>query len=156
MKIINKFIIHKFFITKITLTLSYSILLSLLFITCPSFTVYGQQQNAGSAVNSICNLVQENRLIAGFAGLDQAVNICNNLNSFGSNQALTELCSTISNFNIINIDSYCNQRQELPSGQSQTLNDNNNGINSQGHNENQSSNSFIDRILGFLLGLLGF
>lgn len=91
-------------------------------------------------------------------GLDHALNICNNLNSIGSNQALSELCSTIGGLNVINIDNFCNQQT---SNQTQPLNGNNETSNSpestertQGIKENQSSNSIIDRILELLFGFL--
>ncbi len=119
-----------------------------------------QQQNTGSLVNSICQLVQDNGLISGLVGLDQALNICNNLNAIGSNQALAELCSTIGGLNVINIDAFCNQQT---SSQTQSLNQNNQTSDSQdstesnhGNPENPASNSIIDRILGLLFGFLKF
>jgi len=93
-------------------------------------------------------------------GLDQALNICNILNSIGSNQALFELCSTIGGFNVINIDTYCNQHASI---QTQPLNESNKLPNSQdntdsnqGETVNPPSNSIIDRILGLLFGFLNF
>lgn len=93
-------------------------------------------------------------------GLDQALNICNNLNAIGSNQALAELCSTIGGLNVINIDAFCNQQT---SSQTQSLNQNSQTSNSQdstesnqGNTENPGSNSIIDRILGLLFGFLNF
>ena len=68
------------------------------------FNILEKEQDTGSLVNSICQLVQDNSLISGLVGLDQALNICSNLNSIGSNQALSELCSTIGGLNVINID----------------------------------------------------
>lgn len=139
------------------------VLLSSTFILDPWFDALAQQQqqqDAGSLVISICQLVQDNSLISGLVGLDQAVNICNNLNAIGSNQALAELCSTIGGLNVINIDAYCNQ-QIL--NQTQPLSENNGTSNSQastnnnqGNPENPSSNSIIDRILGLLFGFLKF
>ena len=105
-------------------------------------------------VNSICQLVQDNSLISGLVGLDQALNICNNLDSIGSDQALTRLCSTIGGLNIINVDSFCNQQQQQTTNQTQPLN--NQTPNSQGSTENTPSNSIIDRILGLLFGFLNF
>ena len=70
-----------------------------------------QQQDTGSLVNSICQLVRSNSLIAGLVGLDQALNICNNLNAIGSNQALSELCSIIGGINIINVNALCEQQK---------------------------------------------
>ncbi len=144
----------------ITLSL---VLISLMFFLNPvadALAQQQQQQDAGSLVNSICQLVRDNSLISGLVGLDQALNICNNLNSIGSNQALSELCSTIGGLNVINIDSFCNQQA---SNQSQPLNQNSESPNSpgntetnQGNNENPGSNSIIERILGLLFGFLGF
>ncbi len=120
-----------------------------------------QQPSAGSLVNSICQLVQSNGLISGLVGLDQALNICNNLNSIGSTQALSELCSTIGGLNVINVDSFCNQQQAT--NQTQSPNENNEipntqeGVeNTQGSTESPPSNSIIDRILGLLFGFLNF
>jgi hypothetical protein len=143
------------------------VLLSSTFILDSWFDAFAQQQqqqqqpqNAGSLVSSICQLVQDNSLISGLVGLDQALNICNNLNSIGSNQALAELCSTIGGLNVINIDAYCNQQI---SNQTQPLSENNGTSNSQsrtnnnqGNPQNTSSNSIIDRILGLLFGFLKF
>ena len=129
-----------------------------------------QQQNANSPVNSICQLIQGNSLIAGLAGLDQAVNICNNLNTIGSNQALSELCSIVGGFNIINVESFCNQQnsaeEQQPQQSPQTSNNNNQipevnqGDSNQDNNPSQSqqeqSGSIIDRLLNMLFGFLNF
>jgi len=144
----------------ITLSL---VLLSSTFILNPALDTFAQQQqqDTGSLVNSICQLVRDNSLISGLVGLDQALNICNNLNAIGSNQALAELCSTIGGLNVINIDAYCNQQQI--SNQTQHASENNGTSNSQGSTnnnqgnpENPSSNSIVDRILGLLFGFLKF
>jgi hypothetical protein len=141
------------------------VLLLSVFISNGAFNVFAQQQqqpNAGSLVNSICQLVRDNGLISGLVGLDQALNICNNLNSIGSNQALTQLCSTIGGLNVINIDTFCNQQQaanqSLPLNEnSQTPNSQDAGIeNSQGNTESPPSSSIIDRILGLLFGFFNF
>ncbi len=143
------------------------IALSIIVLLTPAFTLNPwlsasaqQQQNSGSLVNSICQLVQDNSLISGLVGLDQALNICNNLNSIGSNQALAQLCSSIDGLNVINIDAFCNQ--QTPS-QTPSLNGNNAPPNSQdrtegnqGNTENPSSNSITDGILGLLFGFLNF
>jgi hypothetical protein len=156
------------FLQSIYLIISLSmVLLSSTFIFNPWFDAFAQQQpqqqpqNAGSLVSSICQLVQDNSLISGLVGLDQALNICNNLNAIGSNQALSELCSTIGGLNVINIDAYCNQQQI--SNQTQHASENNGTSNSQGSTnnnqgnpENPSSNSIVDRILGLLFGFLKF
>jgi hypothetical protein len=158
------------FLQSIYLIISLSmVLLSSTFIFDPWFDVFAQQQqqpqqqpqNAGSLVSSICQLVQDNSLISGLVGLDQALNICNNLNAIGSNQALSELCSTIGGLNVINIDAYCNQQQI--SNQTQHVSENNGTSNSQGSTnnnqgnpQNPSSNSIVDRILGLLFGFLKF
>jgi hypothetical protein len=111
------------------------VLLSSTFILDPQLDAFAQQQQeAGSLVNSICQLVQDNSLISTLVGLDQALNICNNLNSIGSNQALSELCSTIGDLNVINIDTYCNQHTSI---QTQPLNESNKIPNSQ---DNMDSN----------------
>ena len=137
------------------------LLLSSTFILNPGLDGFAQQQqDTGSLVDSICQLVQDNSLISGLVGLNQALNICNNLNAIGSKQALSELCSTIGGLNVINIDTYCNQQT---SNQTQPLNESNKIPNSQdntdsnqGRTENPASNSIIDRILGSLFGLLNF
>jgi hypothetical protein len=141
-------------------TLLVVIISSILFFNPWSMAFAQQQQDAGSLVNSICQQVRDNSLIAGLVGLDQALNICNNINAIGSNQALTELCSIIGGLNIINIDSLCDQKI---TNQSQSLNENNGTANnqvvtqpSQSNTENPSSNSIIDRILGLLFGFLKF
>lgn len=127
-----------------------------------------QQQNANSPVNSICQLIQDNSLIAGLAGLDQAVNICNNLNTIGSNQALSELCSIVGGFNIINVESFCNPQNSTQDQQQspQTLNnanqlpEANQDSSNQGNNPSQGqqvpSGSIIDRLLNMLFGFLNF
>ena len=78
-----------------------------------------------------------------------------------SNQALSELCSTIGGLNVINIDAYCNQQQI--SNQTQHVSENNGTSNSQGSTnnnqgnpQNPSSNSIVDKILGLLFGFLKF
>jgi hypothetical protein len=145
------------------------IALSVMVLLTPAFTLnlwlnasaQQQQQNTGSLVNSICQLVQDNGLISGLVGLDQALNICNNLNSIGSNQALAQLCSTIGGLNVINIDAFCNQQT---SSQTPPLNENNappsnqdrTENNNQGSTGNPSSNSITDRIMGLLFGFLNF
>ncbi|HKX97234.1 MAG TPA: hypothetical protein VJL78_05315 [Candidatus Nitrosocosmicus sp.] len=144
------------------------VLLSSTFILNPELDAFAQQQqqqqqqqqDTGSLVNSICQLVRDNSLISGLVGLDQALNICNNLNAIGSNQALSELCSTISGLNVINLDAYCNQQE---SNQNQSLNEKNETVNNQdrtetnqSNNENPASNSVIDRILGLLFSFLKF
>jgi hypothetical protein len=157
LRISYKFLQSKFYI--ITLSM---VLLSSTFILDPQLDAFAQQQqDTGSLVNSICQLVQDNSLISTLVGLDQALNICNNLNSIGSNQALSELCSTIGGLNVINIDAYCNQQQI--SNQTQHVSENNGTSNSQGSTnnnqgnpQNPSSNSIVDRILGLLFGFLKF
>ncbi len=144
------------------IALSTMVLLTLAFTLNPWLNAFAQQQqqNTGSMVNSICQMVQDNGLISGLVGLDQALNICNNLNSIGSNQALAQLCSTIGGLNVINMDAFCSQQT---SSQTQHLNENNETPNSQdrtesnqGNTENHSSNSITDRILGLLFGFLNF
>ena len=148
------------------IALSVMVLLTPTFILNPWFNASAQQQqpqqqNTGSLVNSICQLVQDNGLISGLVGLDQALHICNNLNSIGSNQALAQLCSTIGGLNVINVDAFCNQQT---SSQTQPLNENNAPPNSQdrtesnnqGNTENPSSNSITDRVLGLLFGFIHF
>ena len=73
------------------------VLISSMFILDPWIDAFAQQQQqpqtASSLVGSICQLVQDNSLISGLVGTRSgALNICNNLNSIGSNQALAELC----------------------------------------------------------------
>jgi hypothetical protein len=158
-KISNK---YEFSQTKILIITLSIVLLSSTFTLNTWLDAFAQQQqqNSGSLVNSICQLVQDNSLISGLVGLDQALNICNNLNTIGSNQALAELCSTISGLNVINIDAFCNQQT---SSQTQSLNQNNQTSpiqdsteSNQGNTENLPSKSIIDRILGLLFGFLNF
>src|ERR687890_107200 len=54
-----------------------------------------QQSGSSSTVSSICKMVQDNRFLAGIAGLDQAISICNNLTTVNSGQVLSQLCSVI-------------------------------------------------------------
>ncbi len=144
------------------IALSTMVLLTLAFTLNPWLNAFAQQQqqNTGSMVNSICQMVQDNGLISGLVGFDQALNICNNLNSIGSNQALAQLCSTIGGLNVINMDAFCSQQT---SSQTLHLNENNETPNSQdrsesnqGNPENPSSNSITDRVLGLLFGFLNF
>jgi hypothetical protein len=114
----NKFSVFKLLGVKYVLLLLYPVLLSSLLVSNSALTVYAQQQqqqqqNEQSTVNTICKLVQDNRIIAGFAGLDQAVDICNNLNSINSSQALSQLCSTISGLKIVNVDAFCNNKHQV-------------------------------------------
>ena len=134
------------------------VLLQFAFIPNGAFNVFAQPPpppNAGSLVNSICQLVQGNGLISGLVGLNEALFICNNLDTIGSNQALNQLCSTISGLNIINIDTFCNQQQQQTA--SQTSNSQNVATeNGQSNMESPPSGSIIDRILGLLFGFLNF
>lgn len=148
---------------KFKTALSVMVLLSLPFTLNPLLNSFAQQQqNAGSLVNSICQLVQDNSLISGLVGLDQALNICNNLNSIGSKQALSQLCSTVDGINVINVDAFCNSQQTQ--GQTPPPNENNETPNSndrtesnyQGNAENQASDSITGKILGPLFGFLNF
>ena len=142
------------------------VLLQFALISNGAFNVFAQQQppNAGSLVNSICQLVRDNSLISGLVGLNEALFICNNLDTIGSNQALNQLCSTISGLNIINIDTFCNQQQQQTANQTQLPNENSQTSNSQNvatengqsNMESPPSGSIIDRILGLLFGFLNF
>ena len=143
------------------------VLLQFAFIPNGAFNVFAQPPpppNAGSLVNSICQLVQGNGLISGLVGLNEALFICNNLDTIGSNQALNQLCSTISGLNIINIDTFCNQQQQQTANQTQLPNENSQTSNSQNvatengpsNMESPPSGSIIDRILGLLFGFLNF
>ncbi|WP_148687228.1 hypothetical protein [Candidatus Nitrosocosmicus hydrocola] len=123
-------------------------------------TTFSQSQtDPQSAINSICAMVQDNSLIAGLVGLDQAVNICNNVHSIGSNQALSELCNIVSGLKIINVDSYCNtSTQDLDQkSQNQTGTATpNTSANSNNNNQDPNiSGSIIDRLIGFLLDQFG-
>ncbi|MDN5847069.1 MAG: hypothetical protein L0H53_12445 [Candidatus Nitrosocosmicus sp.] len=153
--------IYKFTKSKYLIITLSIVLLSSTFILNPGPSAFAQQQqDSASLVNSICQLVRSNSLIAGLVGLDQALNICNNLNAIGSNQALSELCYIVGGLNVINIDALCEQQK---SSQTQPLNETNETADSQdgtqqnqGSTENPGSNSIIDRILGLLLGFLKF
>lgn len=117
-------------------------------------TAFIQQQiDPQSAVNSICKIVQDNSLIAGLVGLDQAVNICNNVQSIGSNQALFELCNVVSGLKIINVDSYCNTPTQQADQKIQVQLEN--GTNSNDNQDANKSGSIIDRLIGFLLNQFG-
>ena len=123
-------------------------------------TTFSQSQvDPQSAINSICKMVQDNSLIAGLVGLDQAVNICSNVNSIGSNQALSELCNVVSGLKIINVDPYCNTSTQDSDQKSQnqtemgTPNTSANSINN--NQDSNTSGSIIDRLIGFLLNQFG-
>jgi hypothetical protein len=125
-----------------------------------------QQSGSSSAVSSICKMVQDNRFLAGIGGLDQAVNICNKLSTGNSGQVLSQLCSVIGGWKIINVDSICKQQQQQQQtttngtnqNQNQTLsqggavnnNNNNNNINTYASNSAGSSYSLIDKTMGVL------
>lgn len=175
-----------FHLIKYVRVLSLFALLSFLIVSNYSITVYGQQEQqeqldqqtavtTNSPIDSICQLIQDNGLIAGLAGLDQATNICNNLNTIGSNQAaLSELCSIVGGLNIINVESFCNQQdanqeqnqqhqQSQASNKGNQLPENNqegaqSDIPAQSNTENQQqpSGSIIDRLFGMLFGFLNF
>jgi cytoskeletal protein RodZ len=115
-------------------------------------------------------MVQDNRFLAGIAGLDQAVNICNNLSTGNSGQVLSQLCSVIGGLKIINVESICkqlpqqqtttngtnqNQNQTLSQGGVVNNNSNNNNNNTNASNSSASSNSLIDKTMGVLKGYLG-
>jgi hypothetical protein len=126
-----------------------------------------QQSGSSSAVSSICKMVQDNRFLAGIAGLDQAVNICNNLSTGNSGQILSQLCSVIGGLKIINVESICKQQQPqqqtITNGTNQNQNQNQtlsqggvvNNNNTNASNSGGSSNSLIDKTMGVLKGYLG-
>lgn len=122
-------------------------------------TAFTQSQiDPQSAVNSICKIVQDNSLIAGLVGLDQDVNICNNVQSIGSNQALSERCNVVSVLKIINVDSYCNTQTQQADQKSQVQLENGTPNTFANSNDNQNVNkpgSIIDRLIGFLLNQFG-
>lgn len=123
-------------------------------------TTFSQSQvDPQSAINSICKMVQDNSLIAGLVGLDQAVNICNNVHSIGSNQALSELCNVVSGLKIVNVDSYCNTSSQDSDQKSQNQTGTgtpNTSANSNNNNQDpNASGSIIDRLIGFLLNQFG-
>jgi cytoskeletal protein RodZ len=113
-------------------------------------------------------MVQDNRFLAGVAGLDQEVNICNNLSTGNSGQVLSQLCSVIGGLKIINVESICKQQQqqqqqhqttanETVQNQNQTLSKDNvvNNNNTNTSNSGGSSNSLLDKTMGMLKGYLG-
>lgn len=140
------------------------LILLLLSLSNDGKIVYSQQveqQNSNSPVNSICQLIQDNSLLTGLAGLDQALNICNNLNSIGANNALSELCSIIGGFNVINVDSYCNtddlgQQPQVSNNGNEMLDNNrvNPEGNPQSNTNSQPSGSIIDRLIDMIFGFL--
>ena len=142
----------------------------LLVVSTPALMASAQQQQqsgSSSTVSSICKMVQDNRFLAGIAGLDQAVNICNNLSTGNSGQILSQLCSVIGGLKIINVESICKQQQPQQQtttngtnqNQNQTLSHggavNNNNNNTNASNSSGSSNSLIDKTMGVLKGYLG-
>jgi hypothetical protein len=144
----------------------------LLVVSTPALMASAQQpqpqhqSGSSSAVSSICKMVQDNRFLAGIAGLDQAVNICNKLSTGNSGQVLSQLCSVIGGLKIINVESICKQQQQTTTNgtnQNQTLsqggvvnnNSNNNNNNTNASNSGGSSNSLIDKTMGVLKGYLG-
>jgi len=123
-------------------------------------TTFSQSQaDPQSAINSICKLVQDNSLIAGLVGLDQAVNICNNVHSIGSSQALSELCNIVSGLKIINVDSYCNTSTQDSDQKSQnqtgTVTPNTSANSNNNIQDPNTPGSIIDRLIGFLLNQFG-
>jgi hypothetical protein len=122
----------------------------------PKTTFSQSQLDPQSAINSLCNMVQDNRLIVGFIGLDQAINICSNINSLGANQALIELCNVVSGIKIINVDPYCDIQAEQ-SGQNQSGNNTASTLTNSNNNnpEANSSGSITDRLFSFLFGQFG-
>ena len=143
------------------------VIIFLLVVSSPPLMTFAQQQQqsgSSSAVSSICKMVQDNRFLAGVVGLDQAVNICNNLSTGSSGQVLSQLCSVIGGLKIINVESICKQQQQQQqqttngTTQNQTMsqggvvNDNNN---TNASNSGGSSNSLIDKTMGMLKGYLG-
>lgn len=135
------------------------ILLIILVVIENNKTPFSQSQiNPQSALNSICKTVQDNSLIAGLVGIDQAVNICNNVQSIGSNQALSELCNVVSGLKIIDGDSYCNTQTQQADQKSQVQVENGIRNTLANSNDNQDVNkpgSIIDRLIGFLLNQFG-
>ena len=144
----------------------------LLVVSTPALMASAQQQQqsgSSSTVSSICKMVQDNRFLAGIAGLDQAVNICNNLSTGNSGQILSQLCLVVGGLKIINVESICKQQQPQQQtttngtnqNQNQTLsqggvvNNNNNNNNTNASNSGGSSNSLIDKTMGVLKGYLG-
>ena len=97
-------------------------------------------------------MVQENRFLAGVAGLDQAVSICNNLSTMNSSQVLSQLCSVVGGLKIINVESICKQQQA--STQNQTAPQDNSVKNNNASNSTGSSNSLMDKTIGMLHGYL--
>ena len=124
--------------------------------------IHAQPQQSGSlgAVSSICNTIQNNGFLAGIIGLDKAASICNNLNSLNSQQALSSLCSIISNTGILDIKSICNQQQQQQlKSQNQGLNQtqslqSKNGTQDTIQNNKSTSNSLIDKAKGVISSLL--
>jgi len=100
--------------------------------------------------------------LAGIIGLDKASAICNNLNSLNSQQALSSLCSIISNTGILDIKSICNQQQQQQQlkpqnqglNQTQSLQDKNGTIDTIQNNKS-TTNSLIDKAKGVISSLLG-
>lgn len=121
----------------------------------PKTTFSQSQLDPQSGINSLCNMVQDNRLIVGFIGLDQAINICNNVNSLGANQALIELCNVVSGIKVINVDPYCST-QAQQSGQNHSGDNTASTLtNSNNNPEANGSGSIIDRIFSFVFGQFG-
>ena len=122
----------------------------------PKTTFSQSQLDPQSAINSLCNMVQDNRLIVGFIGLDQAINICSNINSLGANQALLELCNVVSGIKIINVDPYCGI-QAQQSGQNQSGNNTASTLTNGNSNNPEANGSgyIIDKLFSFIFGQFG-
>lgn len=140
-----------------------NIVVALGFIGAVGFddNVYGQQSNENnnpSTANSICQIVKNNRLITGLAGFDQALNICNNINTISSGQALTELCSIVGGLNIINAESLCNTsdsnfNKSNANGSGVIKDSGNTEKEPQGSGSSEQSESVVDQILSLIFSL---
>jgi len=130
----------------------------LLFISNSFTMVHAQQQSSPlGAVSYICNIIQGKGFLLGIIGLDKATAICNNINLLNPQQALSSLCSIVSNTGILNIKSICNQQQLKP--QNQGLNQPQsiqakNGTQDNIQNNKATSNSLIDKAKGAISSLL--
>lgn len=114
--------------TLVLLVLLPLILLS--FYSNPLVQGQDQQQGSVSENSSICQAIEDNKTSIG-SEFYQAVNICNNQNSIGSSQALTELCYIFSDNRVSDLSAFCDQNilKQLPVSTNNTkaeLNDKNN------------------------------
>ena len=110
-------------------------LILLSFYSNPLVQGQGQQQGSVSENSSICQAIEDNKTSIG-SKFYQAVNICDNQDSIGSSQALTELCYIFSDNRVSDVSAFCDQNisKQLPTSTNTTKAelDRKNNISNQG------------------------